>query len=126
MSDLQCPATFLVLAGDPADDVAQALMSERVAAVYAGSEGLAGTAGRLAGPLGLTCAVEAALGGSSYPGAIEALADVHRGETVVLVPGAPATEELRDRAGMTDGEPGYGVVLAVDGDGWSVRPWTGT
>lgn len=113
MSDLQCAARFVLLT-DPGQ--AGALRHERVAAVYDGavSDGdPASRAGEIAETLGLPVlalaapvALTAVL--SREPAALTALgelADLHRGETVVVT---------------VAGEPGRRVDVGVDGDGVTI------
>lgn len=117
MSDLQCPARFVLLAA-PDEAAAEGLLHERVAAVYDGPPGSAGPPGSGAEVLG------AALGlpvrAMARPLAIDdvlardpdtlaeldGLADLHRGETVVVT---------------AVGRPGRRVDVAVDGDGITVE-----
>lgn len=106
MSDLQCPARFVLLS---APDVATAerLRFERVAAVY---DGPPGSAEQLGATLGLPVqalarplAIDDVL--AREPAALaelSGLADLHRGETVVVT---------------AVGRPGRRVDVAVDGDG---------
>lgn len=120
MSDLQCPARFLVLSA-PDGSLADSLRHERVAAVYDGppaaaadGEGEREGAAALAAALGLPLrAMEHRLLAADVvtrqPGALDALrdlADLHRGETVVV-------------AG--EGAAGQRVDVAVDGDGVTVQ-----
>lgn len=116
MSDLQCPASFLVT-GPAATESARSLAGTRLAAAYAVAEGTA-VARVAAGdvpvsPLGLD--------GTSYAAALEDLADLHRGETVLVVLPEQAVEILASGAGVG---PDRVLQVAVDGDGWSVRSWT--
>lgn len=113
MSDLQCPARFLLLCGVGAPD-ADALRHQRVAAVYDGTGGRGGAAAAdLARGLGLTVQVTARPFSAADvlargPEALEQLrdlADLHRGETVVVA---------------ATGAHGQRVEVAVDGDGVSV------
>lgn len=114
MSDLQCPARFLVLAvtspGEAAA-TAEGLRHERVAAVY---DGPPGTGAAPLGPaLGLpsqALAEELRLDDVlahevDALAALSDLADLHRGETVVVT---------------GRGRPGQRVDVSVDGDGVSV------
>lgn len=111
MSDLQCPARFILLTsldGSSAD----VLRHERLAAVYDAPPGAAATA--LAAALGVPgttlarpLALEAVLTReSSALEALSELADVHRGETVLVV---------------AEGRPGRRVEVAIDGDGVAVE-----
>ena len=114
MSDLQCPARFLVLT-----DVADAAASwpqERVAAVYDGRTGRAAPgpeASGLAARLGVRATGCPQLLRSDVvvraAGALAVLcdlADLHRGETVVVLPA---------------GEPGPVLEVRVDADGVRVE-----
>ncbi len=111
MSDLQCPARFILLTtldGATAD----VLRHERLAAVYdappgAAATGLAAALGIPATALVRPLALEAVLVRESL--AVETLselADVHRGETVLVV---------------AEGRPGRRVEVAIDGDGVAVE-----
>lgn len=117
MSDLQCPARFLLLAGELPD--AGALRHERVAAVYAatGSPGDgADRAAELARAVGVPVRemtavlwLDEVVGRNEEAlGALEDLADLHRGETVLV---AVADGGSRSRR----------VDVAVDGDGLTVE-----
>jgi hypothetical protein len=121
MSDLQCPARFLLLSG-PDASAAQGLRHERVAAVYDGpparttdgGPSRAAGAAALGDALGLPVRVMARPLSlpdvlAREPTALDELrdlADLHRGETVVV---------------LVAGEQGRRVEVAVDGDGVSVR-----
>ena len=80
MSDLQCAARILLVRERPPRAVADGLRAERIAATYAG------------------------------PADLDALADLHRGETVIVV-------------GEHDLGPGPVVLVEVDADGRRVAPW---
>jgi hypothetical protein len=107
VSDLQCPARFLLVCG-PDASLAEELRHERVAAVYVdppgpGAAALAGAFGlearALARPLALADVLQ------RDPGALATLrdlADLHRGETVVV---------------DTEGQQGHRLEVALDGDG---------
>jgi len=121
MSDLQCPARFLLLS-EPDASVAQGLRHERVAAVYDGppapatdeEPSRAAGAAALGDALGLRVQVMARRLSAAdvlarAPEALDELrdlADLHRGETVVVV---------------VAGKPGGRLEVWVDGDGVSVR-----
>jgi hypothetical protein len=131
VSDLQCPARFLVLG--PADPAATTsvtplearleallgrLRGENVAAVYVGSEAPAGATGAvLAAALGVSATpVDGLKGGDPMADpvrtALDDLADRHRGETALVT--------------AVDGSLAPADVLSVeiDADGWRVtRPW---
>ena len=64
------------------------------------------------------------LDGTSYVAALEGLADVHRGETVLVVLPEAAAAALADAAGGRAEAPDEVIEVTVDGDGWSVRIWT--
>lgn len=107
MSDLQCPARFLLVCG-PTASTAETLRHERVAAVY--EPGRGSGAAVLADALGLpvqvlprpVAAADVRVRDGEAIDVLRELADLHRGETVVLV---------------ADGEPGERLEIAIDGDG---------
>lgn len=145
MSDLQCPANVLLAphatthgdgtlseAGeDQARQLGRSLAAERVAVVYAGTAPPAvHTAEVVAGVVGAAVRLVEELGEAGVAGELEALADLHRGETVLVVSHAAAVE--RAVAHLTGGSParrtpggGLGpcevVALAADADGWVLR-----
>lgn len=121
MSDLQCPARFLLVA--PAASAAERLRHERVAAVYAGPDGSASADELSAEELGRALGAPVRRPGPAVdlgavlarePGplaALEDLADLHRGETVVVVAAGPPDRDVgRDL-----------VEVLVDADGITVR-----
>ncbi|HEU4676797.1 MAG TPA: hypothetical protein VFS29_12455 [Motilibacteraceae bacterium] len=125
MSDLQCPATFLLLAvadGEPLPPhLVQALAGEHVAEVYA----------RPADPPRADVADALAAALSARRGTaedvdvrgLEEVADLHRGERVVVVlsPAQLAAVLHVARRSVTDTPtPGW-TELAVDADGWVLR-----
>ncbi|MFP5346569.1 MAG: hypothetical protein ACLGIA_06050 [Actinomycetes bacterium] len=115
MSDLQCPATLLLVDTDHAarEKLEQDLADLNVAAVYAGSAALHAAAQSLATELSAACS---RLPRDSGPQALEEISDLHRGETVVVV----ANDELlRVVSGRED--PTQPVRVLVDADGWLVR-----
>jgi hypothetical protein len=132
MSDLQCPATFLVLADDPldaderqlegvADQLVAQLLGRRVAKVLASpSMPQLERAARIAERLGVTSEPAPGLDeGALFRQAVEDAADVYRGEAVLLI--APV-EVVRAALGLaTAPTPGEMVELQVDADGWLVR-----
>ena len=94
MSDLQCPATVVLVGSGrlEAEATRRVLAGRAVAAVF-----------DLAPP-----------DGPALRRSVDDLSDLHRGETIVVV-AAPRT--IADALGMTrDGQ----VVVAVDSDGWTV------
>lgn len=142
MSDLQCPATFLVVPVDPLDEgwraevvgLVERLRDRRVAAVYGGTTApAAAVSAALADGLGVPAHPLAeppppggpadGTSGARYRSALEELADLHRGETVLVVDSgevlAPALAPLVRRGPGADPTPPYRpVTLEVDGDGW--------
>ena len=118
MSDLQCPATFLLV---PADADPQALTEAtghlRVAEVVAArTSGAGDLARRLAAAHGLPVPAAASLDAESYREVLTGLADLRRGETTVVVVD-PALLVLV--AGREEAPPLLEVL--VDADGWVVR-----
>lgn len=118
MSDLQCPVTFYVLsprtagaADDEADERLPVADDEvRIALVYAApTRALA--AERLAESLGCPVRVEDSLDDEALP-ALHELADLHRGESVVVL---PATQ-----VPIHSARPW--VRVRIDGDGTSITP----
>jgi hypothetical protein len=122
MSDLQCPATFLVLAPGSEERVSSTrrLGDARIAAVYAGSTADA-TAARVADQVGLTVIRREEPQGAAYPSGLADLADLHRGETVVVVLPAPTVAALARETGLLR-PGGAGLEVLMDADGWLVRP----
>ncbi|HMT33141.1 MAG TPA: hypothetical protein PKC73_07705 [Dermatophilaceae bacterium] len=123
MSDLQCPARFLVVQGGLAEhaDLAEllgALREERIAAVYAAADAAAASgAGRLASHLGMPVrplpGSDRSAGTDGLREALEALADGHRGEAVLVV--------LGWRQGLTGASSTSALArIDVDSDGWRV------
>lgn len=130
MSDLQCPARFLVLgpvaataastSGTRLESLLEHLRGENVAAVYVGPDAPADAPGVVvAAALGLaTTPVEGlrAADPTADPAraALDDLADRHRGETALVtgVNGSLAPADV--------------VSVEIDADGWRVtRPWAG-
>lgn len=122
MSDLQCPARIVLLDAAVAHTSTEALQAERVAHVYADRG-----CGALDPATALAAAWEVVVTGlDASPGglrtALEDLADLHRGETVVVVTHGGAMSAVlacwgwagRDR----DVAPCERLVLERDGDGW--------
>jgi hypothetical protein len=121
VSDLLCPATFLVL-GSAAEQAAARVVGARLAAAYATVDGRA-VAAAGGGGWGLGVGT-LELDGTTYASALEDLADLHRGETVLVVLPQDTAAALAAACGSPDGEPDRVLEVAVDGDGWSVRSWT--
>ncbi|MDO5628938.1 MAG: hypothetical protein Q4G43_11515 [Mobilicoccus sp.] len=97
MSDLQCPATFHLLGPGVAPPARDVVHGAPVAAVYAAP----GRGGEDAEPLD----------SSDLIACLDDLADLHRGEHVLILAGEVAWP-LRD---STDE-----AVVRIDADGWSV------
>lgn len=122
MSDLQCPATFIVLASDADSGELGSVAARRPARVLtAGSAG----ARTLAADLGAACgmdAVELPLDVGGYRSTLADVADLYRGETIAVVVDPEVVDDLA--AGAPGAEPDSGLVeLAIDADGWAVGPW---
>lgn len=120
MSDLQCPATFVLVPADAQPDrVGLALAHDRVAEVRTDERPDAvGLARTLATGWGLAVPVPAALDAASYRELLGDLADLRRGETTVVV---VAPELLALVAGRDARDAPELVELQVDADGWAVR-----
>jgi hypothetical protein len=120
MSDLQCAATFLVLGAGGWDRAVQDLRHARLAAVYAVVPH-AEVAARIADEAGLPVRSLEEPAGTTYPDGLSALADLHRGETVVVVLRPDAVSALAERGGLDPARDRM-IRVAVDADGWTVRP----
>ena len=124
MSDLQCPATVLLIAresiasrGGPALIGARQLSGVFVASsVAADPSGLAAAAS-LADQGGWRLTTMAEVGdGASLADAIEHLADLHRGETIAVVATQEMIQDVLGSASVSV-DP---ITLAIDGSGWVV------
>lgn len=117
MSDLQCAATLLITGaeGVDADRLADTLRPHHVAAVYASpladAERVAAVVARRLG-----VSRHALPAGGRGAETVEGVADLHRGETVLVVADGEQVPGVPDE--------GLAEVL-VDGDGWTRRAWTG-
>ena len=105
--NLHCPARLILL---PAADAAR-LDDRRVARIYTSAAAEAEAAG-LAGRLGVGVEVVPELDDGSLDLALQGIADLHRGETVVVL-------GVRRPGGAPDGEV---VEVDHDGAGWTVVP----
>ena len=109
MSDLQCPVRLFLLSGPSAAD-AERLRHERVAMVYDGPPRASGGSTALAEALGVPLGVlstpvaldDVRSGGGDAMAVLREVADVHRGEAVVVV---------------VAGADGEIVELSLDADG---------
>ncbi len=120
MSDLQCPATFLLVPADAEPAALERLPARhRVAEVVtATGPDAVGLAARLAAAWGLPRPVATSLDAASYREVLAGLADLRRGETAVVVVD-PAVLALVAGRGPGPGPPLLEVL--VDADGWVVR-----
>jgi hypothetical protein len=139
VSDLHCPATLLLAPydaiGEPAEDGTRRLVertaTERVSRVYAGTraEAVQTTRGLSSGGVAAPAEQRPELDAEDVSGELQAIADLHRGETVlVLLPG-PSVERALDalvgRRVWLRSNPSmqYGSMVEVSGDadGWTLR-----
>lgn len=141
MSDLHCPATLLLA---PYDDGAERseqgtrqltrrAAADRVSRVYGGtSTDAVQTTRVLADGVGATAEQRLELDSlDGVAGELHAIADLHRGESVLVVlPGSSvesALEALVGRRASARAGPSmqYGSVVEVivDADGWALRIW---
>jgi len=125
MSDLQCPATLLIVepcTGDSAQPLAAALTQRNVAAVYAWPVDQALETAEVVGArlAAATRVLDDGAGpaGGGPLGVLQELADLHRGETVVVV-GAAVSSALGRTAGRREV-----LELRVDADGWHRTTWS--
>jgi hypothetical protein len=114
VSDLQCPATVILVAPEA---VARASLAGRlIAGVFAAADlddAARAAAGSLAEQAG--CRLDE-VEGAALREELEALADLHRGETLCVVARPESIAAALRRAG---GEAGP-VTLAIDSSGWRV------
>ena len=124
MSDLQCAATLLLVRpGDASTDgslsprgreqahvLGRSLLDRRLAVVYTSTFAASvQTAGIVERETGVSVVVHAGLDDGSMA-ALEALADQHRGETVLVLSGAGGARE------------GCAIVeVSIDADGWAAQ-----
>jgi phosphohistidine phosphatase SixA len=125
MSDLQCAATLLLARpGDTstdgslsprgreqAHDLGRSLLDRRLAVVYTSTLAASvQTAGIVERETGVSVVVHAGLDDYGSVAELEALADQHRGETVLVLSGAGGA-----RAGCAI------VEVSIDADGWAAQ-----
>jgi broad specificity phosphatase PhoE len=138
MSDLQCAATLLLVAHgeDPeARRLGRSLRAARLAAIYAGDgPQVTRTAGLVGAETAAPVTVLPGLGdGARLASELETIADLHRGETVLVVShagairtGVPPLVGLPDEAAASLRLGHCTVVeVAADADGWVLRHWPG-
>ena len=138
MSDLHCPATLLlapyVEGAEPSAEGSRRLVEraavDNVSRIYAGTRSeVAQTIGAVETRVPATSEQRPELDGNDVADALSAIADLHRGETVlVLLPVAiiectldllvGRRARLRRQASMHYGSV---VEVAVDADGWLLR-----
>jgi phosphohistidine phosphatase SixA len=146
MSDLQCAATLLLVAHPAADpegersltgagreqarDLGRSLAGARVAVVYTSDlRSARDYAEAVAASTGARVAVRTDLDATRASGALGEIADLHRGETALVLLPVSAVEPtlsslvgLPPRAARAVPLSGPTVVeLAADGDGWTLR-----
>lgn len=129
VSDLQCPATFLLLAvpdGEPLrPHLVQALAGEHVAEVCAQATAADATRAGAADALARALGTRRGTADAVDVAALEDVADLHRGERVVVVLSAAelaALLQVARRSGGATGTPTPGwTEVAVDADGWALR-----
>jgi hypothetical protein len=116
MSDLQCPASVLLLAPDALS--AGALLEKRLSLlVVASSEHTAELAARaLAADSGCPLRVVDLPDGPSVVRQVDELADLHRGETIAVV----AAQGAIEAALGCSLAPAAAVTVAVDSSGWTL------
>ena len=146
MSDLQCAATLLLTDGGGSPALGASLADRRLAAVYtSAAPDAVRTAEAVAAVTGVGVSVSEDLrepggesGGESggevrarVARELGAIADLHRGETVLVVShtatlqtGVPPLVGLGEEYGAVHPvPPGAVVEVAADADGWVLRSW---
>jgi broad specificity phosphatase PhoE len=135
MSDLQCPVTLLLAPYDDQGDeqrheLARVVATDRVSRVYSGPQAPAVQTTRAVAELvGTASEVRAELAAPDVVAELHAIADLHRGETVLVVLSATTLENAVDallgrRGKRPLGAPmSYGSVVEMvgDADGWTRR-----
>lgn len=116
MSDLQCPAIVILT---PLEGVAageRLLAGRHVAGRFLVATAATAAAARAAAGGGAMEMLGDVVDGAGLRGQVDALADLHRGETVWVV--APSAMIA---AALGRGELVESVVVAIDSSGWTVR-----
>lgn len=126
MSDLQCPATILLIAREAIGAGGKAILGARhlsglfVASAVAADPGGLAAATSLADEGAWRLSTMAGVDdGASLARAMNHLADLHRGETIAVVASQDMIEGVVANATAFSGEP---ITVAIDGSGWSVSP----
>ncbi len=130
MSDLHCAARILLARPGEGEALGRSLASERLALVYTAPQSRAvRTAETVAARTGATVVLREALGEGSVVDELDAISDVHRGETVLVVlPGNAIRATVPALVGVHEdyvlsrvAAHGAVVELAADADGWVLR-----
>lgn len=120
MSDLQCPATFVIVPTGRAGETGSPDVG-RVAAIFAGSgPEAAAIARRLGATHRLAIAPLDEDGPEGYRRVLGDLSDSYRGETVVVVLDVEHVAELAADGGVRTGP----LEVRINADGWAVRSWS--
>jgi hypothetical protein len=121
MSDLQCPATILLIPSESAgaDACWRALEGQRLLGFYVDAAverdaAIRGLADAADCPVQEIAAVQ---NGASLTQTLEGLADVHRGETIAVIATAKVIEA---RLGL-DRVPTTPIEIKIDSSGWAVN-----
>lgn len=126
MSDLQCPATVLLVPSEivRSEECRRALAGRRLFGFFVDA-GVANDPDDVAAVSGVAgacdCAVErvgACVDAASLSQVLEELSDAYRGQNVVLV---TAGKLIQARLHL-ERTPRAPVALAIDSDGWAVKP----
>ena len=145
MSDLQCAATLLLADAGDGRALGRSLVDRRIAAIYTSPHPAAvRTAETAAAATGAEVSVREDLrepldeSGTEVRARVEreldALADLHRGETVLVVSHTgtlqagvlPLVGRGSEYAAAHPVPPGAVVEVAADADGWLLRSWPAT
>jgi hypothetical protein len=117
MSDLQCPATIVLIARESiaSGGGSEILEGRHVAGAFVASAAAAGLAG---GRTSRLSTLPDVADGASLARAIEDLADLHRGETIAVVATRDMIQDMLGDAGVRADS----ITIAVDDSGWVVSP----
>lgn len=129
MSDLQCPATILLIAREAIATGGKAILGARhlsglfVASAVAADPGGHAAAASLADEGAWRLSIMAGVDdGAGLARAMNHLADLHRGETIAVVASQAMIEDVVGNATAFSDEP---ITVAIDRAGWSVSPRPG-